>query len=687
MSNDPENDGIEYDDIEEIPDINQNGGDEYDQENKDSISQRLLKAGQIKEPQILPSIDNGNSKSDAQNQNGSEENVPIENIPIENIDNFPPETKDDKPNTNIINTDNLHSYKINSFNKQDTIPFSHISDATGSIGKNTSIHIHNPVPMSRLEKAEMQYYKIRSEIEEKFFKNQQTTDDTYLTGLEQDQKTISKKNKEMIAYLEKLSNVLSMIIENTKILAKQNANSNKKAKKSQFNYGNNQMSPEMQYQEQEQININNQKFIGVYKKEYNLLQARLKTVSENDYLSKLEDENRNLDETISALEIENKKLQNEQKLNEIVINKISKGENKGDIELKRITMDYENLKRQQVNLVSKLEKKKQIQNDNDIKITQLTEFEEKLNTIAKDMYNITEYENVKHEEKNEKKITEQKNSLLHKISILEKVVISNRKKYEMEIGKNEKIIMELEMSRENLLAQIGGDYEKEITTKPPKLNKKEKQYPELLPVSPEETNEIMKEIELRQKEKEEIISVLNQMDKHIYENENINNEEDQYIPKKIIVQNIEPAYMVENQQNEMLIEDNGKNKDENEEQNKIKKEDEDQEVVVNVKNNSNVKDSDSEEEGEKENNIENEPKKEEIPAFLEGFTDDDIVNHGNNNDITHQSNISNKAIIDRKNHFEIMQKESFENMIKDKIQPNPLKDEHNEFEELEEFQI
>ena len=148
MSNDPENDGIEYDDIEEIPDINQNGGDEYDQENKDSISQRLLKAGQIKEPQILPSIDNGNSKSDAQNQNGSEENVPIENIPIENVDNFPPETKDDKPNTNIINTDNLHSYKINSFNKQDTIPFSHISNATGSIGKNTSIHIHNPVTNS-----------------------------------------------------------------------------------------------------------------------------------------------------------------------------------------------------------------------------------------------------------------------------------------------------------------------------------------------------------------------------------------------------------------------------------------------------------------------------------------------------------------------------------------------------------
>lgn len=682
MSNDPENDGIDYDDIEEIPDIGQNGGDENEQENKDSISQRFKKAGQIKEHQILPQIDNGNSKSNEQNQNGSEENVPIENIPIENIDNFPPEAKDEKPNTNIINTDNLQSYKINSFNKQDTIPFSHVSDVTGIVGKNTSIHIHNPVPMSKLEKAEMQYYKIRTEIEEKFFKNQQTTEDTYLTGLENDQKSISKKNKEMITYLEKLSNVLSMIIENTKILAKQNANSNKKAqnKKKQFNYGNNQMNPEMQYQEQEQININNQKFIEVYKKEYNLLQARLKTVSENDYFSKLEDESRNLDETISGLEIENKKLQNEQKLNEIVINKISKGENKGDIELKRIAMDYESLKRQQANIVSKLEKKKQIQNDNDIKINQLTEFEEKLNTIARDMYNITQYENVKHEEKNEKKLTEQKNSLLHKIGILEKVVVSNRKKYDMEIGKNEKLIMELEMSRENLLAQIGEGHEKETTTKAPRTNKKDKQYPELLPVTKEETNEIMKEIALRQKEKEEILSVLNQMDKQIYENENINNDED-HIPKKIIIQNIEPPLVVESQQNEMLIEDNNKN--ENEEQNIIKKE-ESQEEVVNVREDSNEKENDNEE-GEKENTIEQ--KKEEIPPFLEGFTEDDIVNHGNNNDITHQTNISNKAILDRKNHFEIMQKESFENMIKDKIQSNSLKDEHNEFEELEEFQI
>ena len=50
---------------------------------------------------------------------------------------------------------------------------------------------------------------------------------------------------------------------------------------------------------------------------------------------------------------------------------------------------------------------------------------------SKEMYNITTFENVKNEEKNEKKMEEQKKSLTHKIAILEKVKYTNRKKYEM----------------------------------------------------------------------------------------------------------------------------------------------------------------------------------------------------------------------------------------------------------------
>ena len=55
----------------------------------------------------------------------------------------------------------------------------------------------------------------------------------------------------------------------------------------------------------------------------------------------------------------------------------------------------------------------------------MQEFVDKLRTIAKDMYNITDYENVKLEEKNEKKKEEIKNQYKKRIEILKKKKESN----------------------------------------------------------------------------------------------------------------------------------------------------------------------------------------------------------------------------------------------------------------------
>ncbi len=423
MSSDPENDGLNYEDIEEIPDINDNVNGS---ENKD-ISKRLINAGQIEEETVHAKIEELNQKGNGScDDNEIKENIEKDNNVEENIPQI--EIKEEDMN------------KITTFNKQNTI--SMISKIrTSSLNSNTMFH--NP-PMTKLEKAENKYYMIKNEIEEKFFNHNNSIDEM---DYEQEQKAIAKKNKEMISYLEKLSNVLSMIIENTKILNKQNEM--KKNKRVQQ-----QMTQEQLFQEAEQLNLNNQKFIEVYRKQYTNLQARLNQVSQGDYLQHLENESKELDEKINKMEIEKKKLQNEQKLNEIVINKISKGDNKGNFELKRIAMDYESLKRQQVNLVTKLEQKKQIKSDNEIKLNQLSEFEERLKNIAKEMYNLTTFENVKNEEKNEKKMEEQKKSLTHKIAILEKVKYTNRKKYEIENQKNERTIIELQQSKDELLEKI-----------------------------------------------------------------------------------------------------------------------------------------------------------------------------------------------------------------------------------------
>ena len=66
-------------------------------------------------------------------------------------------------------------------------------------------------------------------------------------------------------------------------------------------------------------------------------------------------------------------------------------------------MDYSKLIRENEKLSKKIDECKTKENENENKIKQLQEFVDKLRTIAKDMYNITDYENVKMEEKNEKK--------------------------------------------------------------------------------------------------------------------------------------------------------------------------------------------------------------------------------------------------------------------------------------------
>ena len=100
-------------------------------------------------------------------------------------------------------------------------------------------------------------------------------------------------------------------------------------------------------------------------------------------------------------------------------------------------MDYNKLIRENEKLAKKIQddKAKEVSNEN--KIKQLQEFVDKLHIIAKDMYNITDYENVKIEEKNEKKKEEAKNQFKKRIEILKKKKESNIHKYEQEITMNQ----------------------------------------------------------------------------------------------------------------------------------------------------------------------------------------------------------------------------------------------------------
>ena len=194
------------------------------------------------------------------------------------------------------------------------------------------------------------------------------------------------------------------------------------------------------------MNDNQEKIIEVYKKQLATLQSRVKQVSQPKFLEDLIEKNKKLDEEIQNIQIVNKKLNNEQKLNEIVISKQNKNENedKANMNLKRMNMDYSKIIRENDKLTKRIEEYKRKEVENESKIKQLQEFVDKLHTIAKDMYNITDYENVKSEEKKEKQKEESKNQYKKRIEILKRKKESNINKYGQELMLNNKQIDKLQ---------------------------------------------------------------------------------------------------------------------------------------------------------------------------------------------------------------------------------------------------
>ena len=384
-------------------------------------------------------LNGNNNEIINENKNKVEEQIKEDIIQNDNID------KENVLNNDINNQEETKLQKETPKENQNIEKYNDISsiktDQPIIKKKNTfntfdnSIHIHNPVPLSKMQLAENKYYKIREELNKKYFatldnstEENQALDNTILE---------SKKYKEMISYLEQLNDVLTEILKSSRIQQKEA----EKIKKKSI-----QKSPEQIYLEQQKMNDNQEKMIEVYKKQLTSLQNRVNQVSKPNFLEELVEKNRKLDDEIEKLKTTNKKLNNEQKLNEIVISKQNKNEqeDKANMLLKRMNMDYDKIVRENEKLTKKIEEAKIKENDNENKIKQLQEFVDKLRTIAKDMYNITDYENVKLEEKNEKKKEEIKNQYKKRIEILKKKKESNIHKYQQEIAMNQKKINTLQ---------------------------------------------------------------------------------------------------------------------------------------------------------------------------------------------------------------------------------------------------
>ena len=666
---------LEYNDIEEIEDLNDavddiNGQKENNEDKKSNITENRYEDTEKKDNQ-----NNEDNISEIYKNNKTK----IENN--QSTINFQDQEQKNENNNNQMSNEQENILSSNNNNNTNNISY-----MNNNRNFDSKLHVRNPVPLSKLQIAENKYYQIKAEIEEKFF-------NVNLDNVDSSEN--SKYTQEMISYLEKLNDVLTQIISNTKI-KEQRSNRNKSPSQTK--------DPDLLYQEQQKLNDNSEKLIEVYKKQLLNLQNRLDIVSNPDYLPNLKYENEQLDREIYDLQIENKKLRNTEKLNDIVISKQNKGENKSAIILKRLKMDYDNVRRQNANFLQKVEKNKFQEEENEKKINQLNEWVEKLRNIAKDTYNITEYENVKTEEQNEKKLTNKKNTLIKNIEILQKVKNTNQKKYELEISNNEKTINELQETKKNLELKLQNEkenfpqYENIQIAQNKNTKKKKNNIPES---TVEEREEIMKEIEKVQKQKEEMMNIINK-------NENNENEENKKGQKPFIkpfkdlqrqnstnakndISNINP--MIENS-NFGLIENENKSLLNNIKENEqfLEKEE--------IERDEEEKEENEREEEEKEDNnyVENEEKEEknniiekkDIPKFLEGFDenekDEENINiNDNNNNVVDDTN---SVIKERKNKIEILQRDNIlEEKLRKEEEENKKKIPPNEFEDIEEFQI
>ena len=597
-------------------------------------------------------LNGNNNEIINENKNKVEEQIKEDIIQNDNID------KENVLNNDINNQEETKLQKETPKENQNIEKYNDISsiktDQPIIKKKNTfntfdnSIHIHNPVPLSKMQLAENKYYKIREELNKKYFatldnstEENQALDNTILE---------SKKYKEMISYLEQLNDVLTEILKSSRIQQKEA----EKIKKKSI-----QKSPEQIYLEQQKMNDNQEKMIEVYKKQLTSLQNRVNQVSKPNFLEELVEKNRKLDDEIEKLKTTNKKLNNEQKLNEIVISKQNKNEqeDKANMLLKRMNMDYNKLQRENEKLSKKIEEYKIKENENENKIKQLQEFVDKLRTIAKDMYNITDYENVKIEEKNERLKEEARNQYKKRIEILKKKKESNYHKYQQEIAINQKKIVNLQ---KQLL-----EVEKELNIEQENKNKRLG-----IPIPPK-----------KEKENEEEDILKNN------ENNKNENEKKQEIDNKEVIKRCEDGSF----ENIILNEDTN-----NVNSNNIKEAN--GKEIFDTKDLSNINPMNAMNELSVDVPfVENEEKKNKKPNFLDDGFDDKIKKEELNDKGEKEEEIEKKEEEKEEEKEEKKEKKEEEDKKKkeeeEKIQilnniiNNEPKDEDIEIEQLEEFQI
>ena len=292
---------------------------------------------------------------------------------------------------------------------------------------------------SKMQKAIEQYNKIKKQINNIILKEppKNYTESSHKIGI-------------MLDNMNKLNDILTIIIENGRIFnnKKLYSKNNNNVKKKTFLRKN--QSLDQINKKPQTIEEANQKLVNMYKNEYERIKERLEQVTSKNYVESKRKRIEELNAEIELLEKDNRTLKRDQQISESLLKKEIHGDSISN-HIKEKMSECEKYNNIYNSLLKKIENGEQTEKDNEIIIKNLQEREEKLEAMAKQMYGIYEFDNVKDLEKKEQKKKSEMEKLKKQIEIIDKALISNKKKYENEYKQNEFFIQNLHNSKDELL--------------------------------------------------------------------------------------------------------------------------------------------------------------------------------------------------------------------------------------------
>jgi hypothetical protein len=299
---------------------------------------------------------------------------------------------------------------------------------------------------SKMDIAEKNYLNLMKKFEKLLIFDEKIEKLEEKRAFDEEIELLKKQNIKLIKKLEKMNDILDNVVDYTKLVLKNpNFLKGKKFEKNDRKKENNNKNS-FSKSSQLTASIGDNRLVEVYKQDYLKYLKRYETVSQDNYINKVEENLFHINNEIESITKENKNLNYKQKSSEIKfeLKNSMKLQNGINSDLSITSFDYNNQKKLLDEMNDRIDKNKYDIKTNEDKIVEWNLKYNKYKEIA-GFYNISEEITSKTNSSNTKqKINKiEKFTLTNKMNILFNASNSMKKKYEQIILKNEKTVFHL----------------------------------------------------------------------------------------------------------------------------------------------------------------------------------------------------------------------------------------------------